>query len=289
MLGTKIVSSLVVVAVVGTTAVQARDNTAAFIGAAAAIVGIAAMANANKKQQPQYRPVHKKKSYKKKYAKKSKKVKKIVLTDEMRTQKSLAALGFYSGKIDGNINSYESRSAIKKMNESYGLSSSSALTSESKDQLIYLSHLYEIDKYLQASDKSRVARDKKLQAALKVYDVYSGKIDGVVGNGTRLSIAKYRMQQGMTPEIFLTKDEKIALIDGAIRKNIGNIEMVVASLDKKKQPSAITDIPAIANNEKKSVGEVDQSRTYKNNIASEGQEQKYETTVNEDEFAMPGV
>jgi peptidoglycan hydrolase-like protein with peptidoglycan-binding domain len=299
MLGTKkIVSSMIVVAMLGTTAVQARDNAAAFIGAAAAIAGLAAIANQNKKKEPKYRPVHKKRSYKKKshkkkYTKKSK-TKKTIVTDEMRTQMSLAALGFYGGKIDGNINSYESRSAIKKMNESYGLSSSSALTPESKDQLIYLSHLYEIDKYLQASDKTRTARDKKLQAALKVHDVYTGKIDGVVGNGTRMSIAKYRMKEGMVPETFLTESEKAELIDSAIRKNINNIEMVVASINKKAQP-AVEKTPVYANQEKQVANEqqtppaslpvsaVSQSASV--------QEKRLENKVEheEDEFAMPEV
>jgi peptidoglycan hydrolase-like protein with peptidoglycan-binding domain len=289
---------MIVVAMLGTTAVQARDNAAAFIGAAAAIAGLAAIANQNKKKEPKYRPVHKKRSYKKKshkkkYTKKSK-TKKIIVTDEMRTQMSLAALGFYGGKIDGNINSYESRSAIKKMNESYGLSSSSALTPESKDQLIYLSHLYEIYKYLQASDKTRTARDKKLQAALKVHDVYTGKIDGVVGNGTRMSIAKYRMKEGMVPETFLTESEKAELIDSAIRKNINNIEMVVASINKKAQP-AVEKTPVYANQEKQVANEqqtppaslpvsaVSQSASV--------QEKRLENKVEheEDEFAMPEV
>jgi peptidoglycan hydrolase-like protein with peptidoglycan-binding domain len=205
---------------------------------------------------------------------------------------SLAALGFYSSKIDGNINSYESRSAIKKMNESYGLSSSSVLTPESKDQLIYLSHLYEIDKYLQASNKTRTARDKKLQAALKVHDVYTGKIDGVVGNGTRMSIAKYRMKEGMVPETFLADSEKAELVDSAIRKNINNIEMIVASINKKAQ-LAPEKVPAYANNETQAVVNKTQeqanatvtSQTSKPAVSLDEKANEIE----EDEFAMPSM
>jgi peptidoglycan hydrolase-like protein with peptidoglycan-binding domain len=297
MLGTKkIISSMIVVTMLGTTAAQARNNAAAFFGAAAAIAGIAAVANHQKKQKAQHRPVYKKKSYKKKYSKKSKarKAQKIVITDEMRTQMSLSALGFYSGKIDGNINTYESRSAIKKMNESYGLSSSSALTPESKDQLIYLSHLYEIDKYLQASNKTRTARDKKLQAALKVHDVYTGKIDGVVGTGTRMSIAKYRMKEGMVPETFLTDSEKAELVDSAIRKNINNIEIIVASINKKAQPTVEKE-PVYVNQEKQVVVEK-QTHPVSTPVSAVSQSapvQKKESSNKieneEDEFAMPEV
>jgi len=64
------------------------------------------------------------------------------MTDEKRIQKALTSLGFYKGKIDGEINSFETRSAIKEMNIAYGIGDNASLKPEIKDTLIYLGTLF---------------------------------------------------------------------------------------------------------------------------------------------------
>jgi lysozyme family protein len=129
--------------------------------------------------------------------------------------------------------------------------------------------------------------------------VYTGKIDGVVGTGTRMSIAKYRMKEGMVPETFLTDSEKAELVDSAIRKNINNIEIVVASINKKAQPT-VEKAPVYANNEVKKVVEEKQSQpstTTETTVVTQttrSAELPKKTTekieeIEEDEFAMPSM
>ena len=57
------------------------------------------------------------------------------LNDEKRIQTALSSLGFYRGRIDGQVNSYETRSAIKEMNMAYEISQSASLKPEAKDTI----------------------------------------------------------------------------------------------------------------------------------------------------------
>ena len=148
----------------------------------------------------------------------------------MKIQESLVALGFYSGKIDGDLNSYETRAAFKKLNTSYGIASDSSISQSVKDQLDYLYNLFELNKYLNAEGTSKRIKGKRLQSALKVYGAYHSKIDGIIGNGTRKAIAVYRMDQGMVPGTSLSADEKYELISSAIERNNNDIKEAVASL-----------------------------------------------------------
>ena len=68
--------------------------------------------------------------------------------DEMKIQQALASLGFYRGMIDGEVNSFETRSAIKDMNIAYEISDNASLKPESKDALIFLGTLFEFDRHL---------------------------------------------------------------------------------------------------------------------------------------------
>jgi peptidoglycan hydrolase-like protein with peptidoglycan-binding domain len=152
------------------------------------------------------------------------------MTDEKRIQKALSSLGFYHGKIDGEVNSYETRSAIKEMNRAYEISHSASLKPEVKDMLIYLGTLFGFDRYLIAHGNDSKTKGKKIQTALKIYGYYHGKIDGVVGRGTKTSIAQYKGDNGMSPTGYLDFEEEYQLIDGAKEKNDKNIDESIQSL-----------------------------------------------------------
>ena len=179
-----------------------------------------------KSNEPQPQPQAKQRTYKpakkKSYAPK--------LTDEKKIQKALSSLGFYRGRIDGEVNSYESRSAIKDMNIAYEISNSASLKPEAKDTLIFLGTLFDFDRYLIARNNDNRTKSKKIQVALKVHGYYHGKIDGAIGKGTRGSIAQYKDNNGMSHSSSLDFEEEYQLISSAKAKNDKNIEDAIASL-----------------------------------------------------------
>ena len=154
----------------------------------------------------------------------------VRMTDERRIQKALAGLGFYRGRIDGQVNSFETRSAIKELNIAYGIGSTSSLKPEVKDTLIFLGTLFIFDRHLIASGKSGRAKSKKLQVALKIHGYYHGGIDGAIGRGTRGSIGQYKQDNGMSYGNALDFEEEYQLISSAKEKNDRNLDDSINSL-----------------------------------------------------------
>jgi peptidoglycan hydrolase-like protein with peptidoglycan-binding domain len=229
----KVAALIIGTAVLGGSVAEARNRGAAAFGAMAAIVTTAAILSSQGKHRTSKRHYKKSRSSKKRSYKK----RAVVVTEEMRVQKSLASLGFYKGKIDGALNSYETRSAIRQMNMAYGISESSYLSREARDQLVYLSNLYDLDRKLHTIGNTKTRKGTRLQAALKVHGVYSGKIDGVVGKGTRQAIREYKSQKGMVPSSTLNPDETYDLISSAIAMNDRNIHGVIDSFKVNKEPA----------------------------------------------------
>jgi len=160
-----------------------------------------------------------------------------VMTDEKRVQKALASLGFYRGQIDGQVNSFETRSAIKKMNKAYNISNSASLKPEVKDTLIFLGTLFSFDKYLTSQSTNPREKNKKIQVALKLHGFYHGAIDGAIGRGTRGSISEYKNANGMTPSGSLDFEEEYQLISSAKKRNDSNIEDSISSLESIGMPA----------------------------------------------------
>jgi peptidoglycan hydrolase-like protein with peptidoglycan-binding domain len=154
----------------------------------------------------------------------------VRMTDERRIQKALASLGFYRGNIDGQVNSFETRSAIKDMNIAYGISNTASLTPEVKDTLIFLGTLFIFDRHLIANNKGNRAKNKKLQVALKIHGYYHGGIDGAIGRGTRSSIGQYKLDTGMSGGNALDFEEEYQLISSAKEKNDRNLDDSINSL-----------------------------------------------------------
>lgn len=64
------------------------------------------------------------------------------LLSEKKIQGALAVMGHYNGKPDGDFDTFESRTAIKRFQASNGLEETGILSEHEKSQLSYLSNLY---------------------------------------------------------------------------------------------------------------------------------------------------
>lgn len=173
-------------------------------------------------------PAHRHYSTKKKRHKKHVVVQKN--TPEMKIQRALTSLGFYHGKIDGEINSYETRSAIKELNRTYEIGNTASLKPETRDALIYLGTLFEFDRNLIARGTDKRTKGRKIQTALKIHGFYFSKIDGAVGPGTRKAIAEYKAANGLSYGSALDYEEEYQLVSSAKQKNDKNIDDTIATL-----------------------------------------------------------
>jgi len=157
-------------------------------------------------------------------------------TDEMKIQRALASLGFYRGRIDGAINSFETRSAIKDLNVAYGISTGASLLPQEKNSLIFLGTLFDFDRHLISRGNDRRSKGKKIQTALKIEGFYFSKIDGDVGPGTRRSISEYKASKGLSYGNALDFEEEYQLVSSAKAMNDKNIEETIASLKALGRP-----------------------------------------------------
>jgi len=155
-----------------------------------------------------------------------------VLTPQKKIQTALKSLGFYHGMIDGEINSYESRSAVKAMNNAYERGSTASLDPKARDTLIYLGDLFTLDRYLSAQGNDARTKAKRLQAALKIHGTYHGAIDGAVGPGTRRAISAYTGGPST-----LDFEAEYQLIERARKTNDRNIQDAIASLKGREHNS----------------------------------------------------
>jgi len=152
------------------------------------------------------------------------------MTNEKRIQQTLTSLGFYHGRMDGEINSFETRTAIKNMNMAYGISNDASLRQEVRDTLIYLGTLFEFDRYLIAANSTNKAKNKKVQVALKIHGYYHNGIDGALGKGSRNAIREYQMGAGLPATGALDYEAEYQLISSAKDKNDKNLNESINSL-----------------------------------------------------------
>ncbi len=155
-----------------------------------------------------------------------------VETDEMKIQKALKSLGFYRGPIDGQLNSFETRTAIKELNRAYEIDDTAYMSPQERDALVYLGTLLDFDKKLAATGNSRRVKNKRIQTALKILGFYHGKIDGSTGPMTRRAIADYRMANGFGSGYKLGYEDEYRLISTARKGNDRNIEDTIATLKR---------------------------------------------------------
>jgi len=170
----------------------------------------------------------------KKHRKRKKHHKSIVITSEMKIQQALTSLGFYRGKIDGQVNSYETRSAIKSMNIAFNMGSTASLTPEAKDALVYLGTLFRFDRCLISQGTDKRSKGRKIQTSLKIHGFYFTKIDGAVGAGTRRCIGDYKISKGLSGGQSLDFEEEYQLVSSAKIMNDKDIDDTINNL---KRPS----------------------------------------------------
>ncbi|WP_292661705.1 peptidoglycan-binding protein [Nitratifractor sp.] len=155
-----------------------------------------------------------------------------IMTDEKRIQIALQSLGFYRGAIDGQINSYETRNAIRELNRQYGISEGAYLSPQERDALVYLGTLLDFDRKLNAPGTDRRTRTRRIQTSLKVLGFYTGKLDGSNGPMTRRAIANYREANGLAPGTRLGYEDEYRLISTAKQANDRNIRETMNSLKR---------------------------------------------------------
>ena len=155
-----------------------------------------------------------------------------LMTDEKKIQIALQNLGFYRGPIDGQINSYGTRTAIRELNRAYEIGDTPSMSPQERDALIYLGTLLLFDRNLNAPGTDRRTRTRRIQTALKILGFYNGKLDGSSGPMTRRAIADYRAAYGLTPSTRLGFDEEYRLVSTAKTTNDRNLDETVASLKR---------------------------------------------------------
>ena len=150
------------------------------------------------------------------------------ISDEKKWQTALKFLGYYQGKINGDLLTTESYEAIKQFQERQQYFATGLLEKESKEYLSKVYNTIALKNYLDYEGKNRKMNRKKLQAALAAEGVYQGKIDGVVGKKSEESILSYKksLDQNMT-STSLSEEEEVHLIDEAktiVGKQLANFK-----------------------------------------------------------------
>ena len=93
-------------------------------------------------------------------------------TNEMKIQQALYGLGYYNSKLDGNLNTMDSRMAINKFQETNKLKVTGIIGETNKQHLLYLHELYTS----LISDKN-INKEKRNQ----IYDEIDKVIDLIKG------------------------------------------------------------------------------------------------------------
>ena len=150
------------------------------------------------------------------------------ISDEKKWQTALKFLGYYQGKINGDLLTTESYKAIKNFQKRQQYFATGLLEDASKKYLTQVYDAIALKNYLDYEGKNRKMNRKKLQAALAAGGVYQGKIDGVMGKKSKESILIYKksLDQNAT-STSLSEEDEIHLIDEAktiVDKQLANFK-----------------------------------------------------------------
>ena len=140
------------------------------------------------------------------------------ISDEKKWQTALQFLGYYQGKIDGDLYTTESFNAINAFQHKRQELATGFLEEQYKT---YLSHIYQLlrlQEYLEYRGKNRRKNRQKIQAALTIEGYYSGKIDGAMGRRSKRSILLYQnsLDSNATASSKLDPEEKTRLVEDAV-------------------------------------------------------------------------
>ena len=141
-----------------------------------------------------------------------------VNSEGVQVQRALSNVGYYSGPLNGNLDSYDSKSAIMQYQARHGLLQTGILMPEVKGILLHQGDIAEITTHLANPGYDQRGKVKRMQAALKAHGYYTQKIDGIAGKGTRNAIKLYQQSQGMIPSGALIPSDEDALVQSALQR-----------------------------------------------------------------------
>lgn len=95
-------------------------------------------------------------------------------SDEKKIQQALSKLGFYDAKIDGNLNSFETRSAIESFEKRYRGEPTGTLEQKTKEDILYLHDLFK--NYKSEFENPGQKESNKLLALYKAFDKLEDKL-----------------------------------------------------------------------------------------------------------------
>jgi len=163
------------------------------------------------------------------------------MTDEKRIQKAMQGLGFYTGVINGDLNTYASRMAIKKTNAYFGQGSIPIMDRFTRENLVFLGTLFLHDETLVSAKANRT---RQIQTALTILGFYQGNIDGMNGYATKDAIRKYKASLGLSG-VLLSNDEAYQLVKSAKEKIDKEIADVLSAMKQRNAPNKPVTVPPV--------------------------------------------
>jgi hypothetical protein len=138
--------------------------------------------------------------------------------EAVKVQQALATAGHYAGPMDGQLDSYATKSAIMQFQQRYGMVPTGILTPDVVGILGYQAELAELGGHLASVGYDKRSSSKRLQAALKTEGFYTGRIDGAIGPASRRAIKSYQQSRGMIATGAFAPDQENRLISEAVQK-----------------------------------------------------------------------
>ena len=151
----------------------------------------------------------------------------------IKVQQALAANGFYNASFNGNLESYESRSAIMQYQQRYGLPTTGTLQDDVKNLLVFQGESAVLSNYLNYLGYERRDKARRIQAALKILGFYTKSIDGVLGRNSQDAIRLYQQSKEMTISGALMPADEDELVSDAKAKLQEQNEQVEEHLRQK--------------------------------------------------------
>jgi hypothetical protein len=128
------------------------------------------------------------------YKKHGKVHKEYTLSKEAQWQKALSFLGYYQGKIDGDLYTQRSFNAIIHFHTDHNEIATGFLEEADKQYLSEVYRTISLETYLSYNGKNKRKNIQKRQAALAVLSLYQGKIDGIFKQRSKAALSHYAQQ-----------------------------------------------------------------------------------------------
>jgi len=147
-------------------------------------------------------------------------------SEEAQWQISLQFLGYYTGRINGDLYTQKSFDAITKFHIVHQEVTTGFLEEEDKRYLSEVYHTIALSHYLayKGNDKKKI--QKRLQAALTIESLYKGKIDGYFGEKSKHAFLLYKSRFDKNRSNIADPDIKKSLINNARQKIKKHLETV---------------------------------------------------------------